>query len=63
MQFFFRYLIQLKTKIKVQVSDAAFSSRGCESNFCQFTINMSFKEIKSRFHCLVVSDLLPSFPE
>ena len=26
-------------------------------------INLCFKEIKSRFHCLVVSDLLPSFPE
>ena len=40
--FFFRYLIQLKTNIKVQVADAAFSTRGCESNFCQFTINMCF---------------------
>ena len=60
---FFRYFIQLRTNIEVQVADAAFSSRGCESIFCQFTINTCFKEINLRFHCLVVSDLLPFFPE
>lgn len=60
---FFRYFIQLRTNIEVQVADAAFSSRGCESNSSQFTINTCFKEINLRFHCLVVSDLLPFFPE